>query len=440
MTNLHDIINFMFAVIGITLAGLGFTMTVSSNSLDLWTKRFFAAFFLIFMGAAVSDLIITLSMSFLDADGVIFTKLGIFGGAIFQMSIVIMLSLLLFHLCNEDWLHSKSFYFSISLWLAYLIHLGIAQFTKFIYYVDSSNIYHRGALYILFLPIMLLMGINIVTFYGRRDKISQIHRTAFWIILTLPLLALIAQLFFSGIRFILIGTTISAITMFMYILKEQAAETARQQLNIKILQIRPHFIYNIMTSIYYLCERDAHKAQSVIKSFTAYLQKNFSAIVKRDLIPFDEELEHTQAYLAVEKARHEKLLFIEYDTPDKSFRLPPLTLQPIVENAVKHGVDAELEPLHISIRTAQLELANHEIIHEIIVEDTGPGFDRELIYDKDNNIKAIRAEANEAHIGLNNIIERLRMMCGGTVSIEPRDGGGTVVRIRIKNSRRRRSI
>ncbi|MBR1604013.1 MAG: hypothetical protein IJ667_11345, partial [Synergistaceae bacterium] len=178
MTNLHDIINFMFAVIGITLAGLGFTMTVSSNSLDLWTKRFFAAFFLIFMGAAVSDLIITLSMSFLNADGVIFTKLGIFGNVIFQMSIVIMLSLLLFHLCNEDWLHSKLFYFSVSLWLAYFIHLIIAQF----YYVDSSNTYHSGALYILFLPITLLMGINIVTFYGRRDKISQLHRTAFWII------------------------------------------------------------------------------------------------------------------------------------------------------------------------------------------------------------------------------------------------------------------
>ena len=375
MTNLHDIINFMFAIIGITLAGLGLTLSLMANNLSLWTQRFFAVFFLMLMGAGTSDLIITLSMSFLGADGVIFTKLGIFGGSIFHISIVIMLS-----------------------------------------------------------------------FYGRRDKISQVHRTAFWITLTLPFLALIVQLFSSGIRFVLIGTTISAIIMFVYILKEQAAESARQQLNIKVLRMRPHFIYNIMTSIYYLCELDAHKAQSVIKSFTAYLQKNFSAIVKRDLIPFDEELEHTQAYLAVEKARYEKLLFIEYDTAHKSFNLPPLTLQPIVENAVKHGVDAELEPLHIFIHTARLELANHEIVHEVTVEDSGPGFDRGIIYDydKDRNIKRVQLggagrerehETEEAHIGLNNIIERLRIMCGGTVSIEPRIGGGTVVRLRIKNDR-----
>ena len=129
-------------------------------------------------------------------------------------------------------------------------------------------------------------------------------------------------------------------------------------------------------------------------------------------MPFKDELEHTRAYLAVEQAQFEDSLFISFDTPHTLFRVPPLTLQPIVENAVKHGLKSSSDPIHISVVTRQTNTAS-----EIIVEDDGAGFDP--------------VDDNEPHIALNNIRERLEMMCRGKLMIAPREGGGTSVTVMI---------
>ena len=195
---------------------------------------------------------------------------------------------------------------------------------------------------------------------------------------------------------------------------KQKEEIADQKVRLAVLQMRPHFIYNTMTSIYCLIEQDAPKAQQVTLDFTNYLRKNFTAIAKEETIPFTEELEHTRAYLAVEQVRFKGKLFVEFDMPYTNFRLPPLTLQPIVENAVKHGVDPDLDPLYITVRTREDKQGA-----EITVEDTGPGFEL-----NDNN---------EPHIALGNIRERLEMMCNGELTISEREGGGTIIRIIISN-------
>ena len=83
-----------------------------------------------------------------------------------------------------------------------------------------------------------------------------------------------------------------------------------------------------------------------------------------------------------------------------------------MENAVKHGLDPELEPLFISVCTRQTEDA-----FEITVDDSGPGY--------------APADDDEPHIALANIHERLKIMCGGELTISKRDCGGTVVTIRI---------
>ncbi len=90
--------------------------------------------------------------------------------------------------------------------------------------------------------------------------------------------------------------------------------------------------------------------------------------------------------------------------------MPPLTLQPLVENAVKHGMDPEAAPLHISIRTQETEAGS-----VIVVEDDGPGFDPN----------------DKPYTALANIRQRLEMMCGGQMTIRPRSEGGTVVNVTI---------
>lgn len=110
----------------------------------------------------------------------------------------------------------------------------------------------------------------------------------------------------------------------------------------------------------------------------------------------------------MEQAQFEDRLIVEYDTPFTRFRLPPLTLQPIVENAVKHGMDPDAdEPLCIAVKTEQTD---NEV--RITVEDNGPGF--------------ATTDNNEPHIVLGNIRQRLKMMCNGTLPISSREGGTTV--------------
>jgi LytS/YehU family sensor histidine kinase len=194
--------------------------------------------------------------------------------------------------------------------------------------------------------------------------------------------------------------------------QEQKEETVRQRTQVAILQMRPHFIYNSLMSIYYLCAQDPQRAQQVILDFSSYLRQNFAAIVREETIPFTEELEHTRAYLAVEMARYEDTLFVDFDTPFTNFRLPPLTLQPIVENAVKHGLDPELEPLRITVQTRETAGG-----FQVAVTDNGPGY--------------APAADDEPHIALNNIRERLKLMCGGTLDIRPGEGAGTVVTVTV---------
>ena len=234
--------------------------------------------------------------------------------------------------------------------------------------------------------------------------------------------------FVSTFVLFILGIAFCVFSMYIIILSDQIEQNMRQQqeiatqrANVLILQMRPHFIYNTLMSIYGLCNQNPQKARQVTMDFTTYLQKNFDAVSSRELIPFAAELEHTRAYLAVEQARYDEMLLVEYDTPFTLFRLPPLTLQPIAENAVKHGINPYSDPLSISIRTRHTDAGGSgRSVTEITVEDTGPGFDP--------------LDASKPHTTLENIRQRLEMMCGGNMTIQPREGGGTVVTITIPDS------
>ena len=232
-------------------------------------------------------------------------------------------------------------------------------------------------------------------------------------------LALLMQMFTDVYPIIDFSFVLSALSMYSLIISDQIErdlshqrEIAQERLSVMVLQMRPHFIYNTLMTIHSLCRLDPQKARQVTMDFADYLRKNFNAIASDRAIPFSTELEHTRAYLAVEQSQYDDMLVVDWDTPFIRFRLPPLTLQPIVENAVKHGMDPDGEPLSISIRTRHTDAGT-----EIIVEDNGTGFDP--------------SDESKPHTTLMNIRQRLEMMCGGSLTIMPRDGGGTVVTVTI---------
>ena len=422
-----DLIDFAVAIGGLMIVLMGLILTVITSYLEKWYRRFFFCFFTLLIAYISSDLISQISLVLLGPGHSMLSKLAIFFESLFSSLLLPLLTLYVLRCTDEDWKKSPTLYVSGGLWLVYFGLLVMTQFTTFIYYVTKDNIYHRGTWYpVLLVPTALLLLLNLIAVLRRRTKLSKKQRIALESYLLIPLACMLIQMFSYGLLLIVIGTSVSAMFMFVFILSDQTdtyvrtrEELALHRAKVSVLQMRPHFIHNTLTSIYCLCGQDPQKAQQVILDFNSYLRKNFAAIAKEGTIPFTEELEHTRAYLAVEQVRFDGKLFVEFDTPFTNFRLPPLTLQPIVENAVKHGVDPELEPLYISIHTRDAADGS-----EIIVEDTGPGME------DDPSTAGTRT-------ALANIRERLELICKGTLVITDRDGGGTVVIISVPVTERK---
>ena len=199
--------------------------------------------------------------------------------------------------------------------------------------------------------------------------------------------------------------------------EKQAMEMKLQesQISIMLSQIQPHFLYNTLNSIYQLCETNPMRAKSMVNFFAEYLRNNLSSLEEPGLISFETELSHIKTYLEIEKIRFEDTLEIEYDIKCDDFSLPVLTVQPIVENAVKHGTSKKRGGGKIVISTYE-----EKDFYIIKVVDTGCGFDPSMPKDD-----------GKRHVGIDNVRQRLSNMCDGTLTIESEIGVGTLATIRI---------
>ena len=409
-----DLVNYAIAVSGIVISVLGLLLMAFLRQADRENRSFFLIVFLLLMGYTASALIEQLSGTAL------LSQITLFTNSLFSSLLIPVITLYLLHCAGKSWKRSPLFALLIILWTVYFALLAVAQFTTGIYYYTPDNVYHRGPWYpLLLLPPVLLMAVDMIGLYRCRAALTHRQRIAFLIYFVVPLICMLIQMFSFGLLLIVLGTSLAVLFMFVFLLNDQVERSFRQQreiaqqsASIMVLQMRPHFIYNTMMSIYYLCKQNPDLAQEITLDFTTYLRKNFTAIASEGLIPFSEELEHTRAYLTVEHAQFEDSLFVDYDTPHIDFSVPALTLQPIVENAVKHGMDPDSDPLHILIRTVKTVSGS-----DIIVENNGVDFEP--------------ANDQEPHIALKNIQQRLEMMCHGNMQITPREGGGTVVKVTI---------
>lgn len=424
--NWIDIVDLCIASMGFTVAVMGLLLSIHAQFMENWIKKYFTIVFGITIAYIVSDYTSQISLIFLGRDFRLLSKAAVFSESFFSSLLMPVLAVYMLHLIGEKITHTFFYVVSI-LWGTYILLLLATQFTDYIYYITDENVYYRGPLYpVLLVPPVLLMIANLIFLQYNRDRFSQKESLSLRLYILIPLFSMILQMLFYGILIIVLGTSVSIMIMFANIMSDQieknirqSSKIAEQRLLITTLQMRPHFIYNTLSNIYYLCDIDPEKAKTLIGNFTTYLQKNFHAITKQEPIPFEEELLHTKAYLEVAKVRYEGMINVKCDTAYTSFRLPPLTLEPIVENAVKHGLDPESDSLNIFIKT---EHENGTI--RIVVENDG------VNYSEKEDSTAEESTGSE-HIGLNNVRNRIKAMCNGTLDIEPRNGSGTVVTIVI---------
>ena len=191
------------------------------------------------------------------------------------------------------------------------------------------------------------------------------------------------------------------------------AELTESRISTMMSQIRPHFIYNTLGSIEQLCIIDPPKAGELVHNFAKYLRGNFGELDNPKPILMSQEMEHVRHYISIENVRFPDMTF-SFEMNSDDFHIPALTIQPIVENAIKHGL------MKLSkggtIRVVSYETESHYCVS---VEDDGVGFDTDVLLDE------------RKHVGIRNIRGRLKAMVKGTLEIESRVGIGTTVLIKI---------
>ena len=196
---------------------------------------------------------------------------------------------------------------------------------------------------------------------------------------------------------------------------ELEKELGEINMTLMLSQIQPHFLYNALNTIKYLTKKDPKKAENAIVKFSGYLRTNMDSLTQKEPIEFSKELEHVKNYADIELLRFGDRLKIVYDIEVQDFRVPPLTLQPIVENAIKHGVNQKAEGGTVTISTTQKDGFNI-----ICVSDDGVGFD---INEKKND--------GRSHVGVTNIKKRLEVMLNAAIDVNSVIGEGTTFTIKL---------
>jgi LytS/YehU family sensor histidine kinase len=191
------------------------------------------------------------------------------------------------------------------------------------------------------------------------------------------------------------------------------AELRESRIAIMLSQIRPHFIYNTLGALERLCIKDPGKAFELVRNFSLYLRGNFSELDSVTPIRFSEEIKHVQYYVNIEKVRFPDIT-VEYQLEYMDFTLPALSVQPLVENAIKHGLMPLESGGRVVIRSYKTD--THFCVE---VADNGAGFDTAAWIDK------------KEHVGLYNIRERLKAIIDGDLIIESTVGSGTKATILI---------
>ena len=232
-------------------------------------------------------------------------------------------------------------------------------------------------------------------------------------------------LVFSLLAFLLYIVFLGIATMFNYGEQElQLAETNRQlaeqerklterRISAMMSQIRSHFIFNILATISTYCKSDAKKADDALIRFSRYLRRNIKILEEEGLIDFQTELEQLEDYIALEQLRFQNMITFVKDIEVISFQIPPLTIQPIVENAIKHGLVEQDRSGTIMLKTER-----EDGVIVITITDDGVGFVPQECEKEDS-------------IGIKNVRFRLESMVKGSLDIESAPGKGTKVTIKI---------
>ena len=318
-----------------------------------------------------------------------------------------------------------------------VILLGIANAVFFILPIVSDVLFYDSWLWWSIVQIIadgVLVICLIKEFFASRTKLKWLYLGAF-----LPLTAFAADVIGIGLgiwkggmisQYVFAALFVVAIIMVLKLIPNNInaaakakelemekialnAELTESRISTMMSQIRPHFIYNTLGSIEQLCKLDPPKAGDLVHNFAKYLRGNFGELDNPKPILMSQEMEHVRHYISIENVRFPDMTFT-FEMNSEDFNIPALTIQPIVENAIKHGLMKLPKGGTIHVLSYETDTD-----YCISVVDDGVGFDVNALDD------------DRKHVGIRNIRERLKVMVNGTLEIESAVGVGTKVLIKI---------
>lgn len=196
--------------------------------------------------------------------------------------------------------------------------------------------------------------------------------------------------------------------------KELEMEVMESRMDIMRSQVQPHFLFNALGTIKALFLRDPKEARYAIDYLAKFLRGNMEALGRREKISFSQEMDIVDSYLYIEKIRFGDRIAIEKNLLVEDFTLPSMTVQMLVENGVKHGLQDSEEGGTISISTSETDG-----YIEIEIKDDGVGFDMNAKPD------------GKVHVGISHTRQLIENLCDGELIIDTSVGKGTTALIRI---------
>ena len=299
-----------------------------------------------------------------------------------------------------------------------------ALFVPWVFWFDGRLAWHRGPLGMV--PFIVSLILDLWLLVGTAMKYKGIRRREGIVPILISISVIISVLFDlqlgfgPSVSFLTVSMTESCVFFYIwlhlqFVREHDDALKAEQRIRIMMSQIQPHFLFNTLTTIQALIDIDPEKASEVVEKFALYLRQNIDSLEHGTLISVKSEIEHTRTYSDIEKIRFPSIR-IDYEIEDDEFMLPALTIQPMVENAIRHGVRGKKHGW-VSISTYR-----DGDDHVISIRDNGTGFDVE---------EMIEETKKGGHIGVKNVRDRITDMVDGTFFIESEKGEGTLVTIRI---------
>ncbi|MDO5491151.1 MAG: histidine kinase [Bacillota bacterium] len=264
-------------------------------------------------------------------------------------------------------------------------------------------------------------------------ELGRVCRSMCW--LPIGFFAELIQYFFinmsqSGVFILLflIGFSVQYSYMLIRDVVEESRESIREKDELRLelehervrgmmVQMNPHFLYNALTAIQAIIKINPDYAYNLIYDFSVHLRGTIKAL-SVEKISFREELQNVQAYLNIEKMRFEKRLRVEYDIQYDDFDVIPLCVQPLAENASRHGIFPR-GPEGGTLTICSFAEPDAYIIQ---VVDDGVGFDAEMYFAEESYGK---------HIGISNLSFRLKKVMNAEILFDSVPGEGTIATIRI---------